>query len=209
MASSLMHICLAKKVNEKLKLNPKQVYLGSIAPDINHWTKVSKLNTHFSNQNNPDIPNIDIFLKQYHSNFNNPFILGYFTHLYADKMWYEKFMPDKCINNKVKLLDGTLKEASEYEWPLMYEDFYKLTSSLIEYFKLDLSFCSEDFSQLENIIKDFPYDKLPILTNEVSLLPLNKTKEKTRLFNLEEILNFIDNCTNDILQILKTQDIIS
>ena len=34
MASAVIHLCVAKKVNEKLKMNERELLLGSIAPDI-------------------------------------------------------------------------------------------------------------------------------------------------------------------------------
>ena len=34
MASSIIHICVAKEVNKYLKRNEKEILIGSIAPDI-------------------------------------------------------------------------------------------------------------------------------------------------------------------------------
>jgi len=210
MASSLIHICIAKNINEKLNLNENQLYLGSITPDINNWSNIPKANTHFSDKDNPDVPNVNLFLEKYSKNLNDPFVLGYFTHLYTDKMWYDKFIPSKFINNKIKLLNGILMQVNEEEWSaMMYHDFTALTKQLTNYFNLDISILYNGDYNLDNIIKEIPYDKLKELTYTIKPLLTDSTENSCCIFTLKEVINFIDSCTNDILNILKTQDIIS
>ncbi len=209
MASSLIHICIAKKINEKLNLDTKQLYLGSIAPDISKWSNVSKLKTHFSSKSDPDIPNIDIFLEKYYNNLNDPFVLGYLTHLYADKMWYNDFMNSKFEGDKIKLLDGSAVKTTVEEWSnMMYNDFSNLTQKLSNYYKLDLTLFNEKFNDPKNIIKEMPLDKLPVLINEVCLLFNNYSCSNLFIFDLEEVTQFIDKCVDNILDILKTQTVI-
>lgn len=210
MASSLIHICIAKKINEKLNLNESQLYLGSIAPDINNWSDIPKTKTHFSNIDNPDIPNVDLFLEEYSKNLSDSFVLGFFTHLYADKIWYEQFIPSKFTNDKIKLLNGILMEVSEDEWSaMMYHDFTVLTKQITSHFNLDISILYKEDYNLDNIIKEIPYGKLKDFTYNIKPLLTDCNEDNCCIFTLKDIINFIDKCTNDILNILKTQDIIS
>ena len=57
MASSVIHMCVAKKINEKLKIpNENELLLGSIAPDISKLIGETKTRSHFLT----DGKNIDI-----------------------------------------------------------------------------------------------------------------------------------------------------
>ena len=44
MASAIIHMCVAKKVNEVLKMDENMIFLGSIAPDISKIVGESKVN---------------------------------------------------------------------------------------------------------------------------------------------------------------------
>ena len=204
MASSLIHICVAKKINEKLNLDEKQLYLGSIFPDISKWTDITKLKTHFSTNDNPNIPKIESFLEKYHNNLNDPFVLGYFTHLYVDKIWYDEFMSSKFEGNKIRLLDGTLVKVNVEQWSnMMYSNFSNLTTQLINFYELDLSLFYEAFRKPNDIIKEIDLDKIPVLIKEVGVLISSTSDNKFYLFDIKEISHFIDKCSDNILDILK------
>ena len=64
MASAIIHLCIAKKVNEKLKMNEKELFLGSIAPDISKQIGESKVKSHFLNTSDSDVPNVFDFLEK-------------------------------------------------------------------------------------------------------------------------------------------------
>ena len=46
---------------------------------------------------------------------NDDFVLGYFIHLYTDKLWKEEFLPTILEKNSIKLLDGTTIKSSKEE----------------------------------------------------------------------------------------------
>ena len=72
MASAIIHIAVAKKVNEYLNRNKKELYLGAIAPDAAKIIGIDRKITHFISKNDDDSsPNIE-----------------YFKSLYIDKMSY-------------------------------------------------------------------------------------------------------------------------
>ena len=141
MASAIMHIAIAKKVKEKIEVeNEKDYYLGSIAPDLAKQIGDSRDKSHFSLNTLNNLPDIDLFTKRYPLFKFNSFDLGYFTHLYADKVWSEDFLPHLTANNSIKLLDGTIIETTPDEMKnMIYSDFTNLNIKIIEEYDLDLS----------------------------------------------------------------------
>ena len=66
MASAIIHLAIAKELENKLEIDDiKDYYLGSIAPDIAKQIGMPKGISHFSNTSRNDIPNIDLFVKRY------------------------------------------------------------------------------------------------------------------------------------------------
>ena len=66
MASTIIHLAIAKKVQEKIRIeNKKDYYLGSIAPDISKQIGESREVSHFLINTKEDIPNLNIFVKRY------------------------------------------------------------------------------------------------------------------------------------------------
>ena len=64
MASAVIHLCVAKEVNKFLKMDEKELLLGSIAPDISKQIGQTKEISHFLDPSNEDdIPNIERFSK--------------------------------------------------------------------------------------------------------------------------------------------------
>ena len=81
MASAIIHIAVAKEINKELHMNEKELFLGTIAPDISKQIGESKLKSHFLTNKDSDLPNLNDFLDKYQSNLTEPFIMGYYIHL--------------------------------------------------------------------------------------------------------------------------------
>jgi len=208
MASSLIHICVAKKVNETLNMDEKQIYLGAIAPDISKLINETKIKSHFLIDEETGVPDINKFLEKYKTNLNDPFVMGYFVHLYTDKIWWEEFMPNKFLFTKVRLLDGSLVELKQKEWlHLLYNDYTNLTTQLLDYYNLDLSLFYEELKLPKNIIKEIPTEKLPLLLNDAGKIIMNSKEEKTYMLDISNIIDFINNCTERIIKSLNKMDI--
>lgn len=204
MASSLIHICVAKKINEKLNFDKKQLYLGSIAPDISKLINESKIKSHFLIEEESGVPNLDDFLDKYKNNLNDPFVMGYFIHLYTDKIWWGDFMPNKFLFTKIRLLDGSLVELQEKEWlHLLYNDYTNLTTQLLDYYNLDLSLFYENMEPPKDIIKEIPMDKLQILIDSAGKIIMNSKEEKTYILDISNIIDFINTSAEDFLKTLE------
>ena len=66
MASTVIHLAIAKKLREQLDIsNEKDFYLGAIAPDISKQIGESKEESHFLINSPNETPNINLFIKRY------------------------------------------------------------------------------------------------------------------------------------------------
>lgn len=205
MASSVIHICVAKKINDTLKVNERQFYLGSIAPDISKFIGEAREKTHFITSADSDVPEINLFLEKYRQYLDDPFVLGYFVHLYTDKIWFGEFMPNKFQDTKIRLLDGTLLEVTEKQWvDLMYSDYTNVATQLFDYYQPDLSLFYEDFEKPNDIIEELQADKLPIFMEKAGEFIMASKEGKTYIFDIDNIIDFVEECNDEILNFLQT-----
>lgn len=205
MASAIIHLAVAKELVNDYKIkDTKQYYLGSIAPDLAKQIGQSKDKSHFIINTKQDVPNIDIYTSKYRKFKRNSFELGYFIHLYTDKLWYEDFIPNIECNNSIKLLDGTIMEVTpEVAIKMIYSDYFNLNIKLIEDYNLDLSLFYEDFKKPRTIIDEIPVDKLDILINKMGIIIENSKQDKTYTFDIYLVEDFISKCTKEIREELK------
>ena len=201
MASAVIHLCVAKEINKVLKMDEKELYLGSIAPDLSKQIGEEKKKSHFLTLKDDDVPNIYEFLSKYKNKLNKPFNMGYFIHLYTDKIWFAEFMRSKLYDNCIKLIDGTVVTMSEKEKiKIIYNDYTNLNIYLIDEFELDLSLFYEEFKYPDTNIDEIPIDKLPILIDKMGLIIMNSLQEKAYVFDNITINEFIRYCTDKILR---------
>ena len=205
MASTIIHLAVAKKVKEKIDVEiDKDYYLGAIAPDISKQIGQSKEESHFLINTPLNIPNINLFIKRYPFFKYNSFDLGYFTHLYTDKLWFEKFLDKIIENSSIKLLDGTIIQTTPEEMKnMIYSDYTNLNISIIEKYNLDLSLFYNDFTIPKTNIREIPVDKLDILINKMGILIENSKEEKTYTFDINLIEDFINTTADEIINELE------
>ena len=101
MASAIIHIAVAKEINKDLHMNEKELFLGTIAPDISKQIGESKVKSHFLPNENTDLPNLEKFLNKYKDYLNIPFIMGYYIHLFTDYLWFKYFIREITNNNYI------------------------------------------------------------------------------------------------------------
>ncbi|MBQ6134927.1 MAG: zinc dependent phospholipase C family protein [Bacilli bacterium] len=205
MASSIIHLAIAKKVAEAFTIkNQKDYYLGSIAPDISKQIGLDKEKSHFLIHTKNDIPNIPLFIKRYPYFYHNSFDLGYFVHLYTDKLWSEEFLPNIVKNDTVHLLNGKSIKMSQNEITnMIYSDYTSLNIDIIDEYELDLSLFYEEFSPPETRIQEIPTDKLDILLNKMGIIVENSKNKKAYTFNKDIINTFIQNTSKKIIEEIK------
>ncbi len=202
MASTLIHIAVAKEVEKRIKKvkNTYDYYLGAIAPDLAKQIGLSKIDSHFiKNSYKEDVPNIKLFENKYPNFKNNDFELGYYTHLYTDKEWFENFIDNITYENSLRLLDGTIIASSRDEiQQLIYSDYTNLNTRIIDEYELDLSLFYEDFKPPTTDITEIPTEKLDILLNKMGIIIQNSKEEKTYSLDIEQIKDFISKTADKI-----------
>ena len=205
MASTIIHIAVAKKVLEEFKpSNQKDYYLGAIAPDISKQLGESRLKSHFFENQFKEIPNIKAFCQKYPNYKTNSFNLGYFVHLYTDKIWEEDFI-HKIKEKKTITFDNgtTISTEGDVFFKMLYTDYTNLNIQIIDKYDLDLSLFYEDFIVPDTNIEEIPVEKLDILLNKISILIENSKGEKSYLIDISEVEEFIEKVSKEIIDYLK------
>ena len=204
MASSIIHLAIAKQVKEKGKLkidNEKDYYLGAIAPDIAKQIGTSRNESHFIFNTREDIPNLKLFTKRYPTFKYNSFTLGYFTHLYSDKEWYANIYNSIVSNSSIKLLDGTIISTTDEEIRnMIYSDYTNLNIEIIDEYNLDLSLFYEDFKVPDTSLIEIPVEKLDILINKMGIIIENTKVETAYTFDISLVKEFIDKVSDQIIK---------
>ncbi len=205
MASAVIHLAVAKELEKYLKIENKKDYnLGAIAPDIAQQLKIEKTKSHFIYNAKSDIPNIKLFKEKYKNFMSNSFELGYFTHLYTDKLWFDGFIDSLTYSNSIKLLDGTIIHVPQEEIKeLIYNDYTNLNTIIIDKYNIDLSLFYEEYQKPNTSIEEVPIDKLNILIDKMGVIIENSNLEKSYIFDITLIDNFINTCVEKIIKELK------
>lgn len=205
MASAVIHLAVAKELEKSLNLKRvKDYYLGAIAPDISKQIGEKREKSHFLINTTNEIPNIKVFTNKYPNFKLNSFDLGYFIHLYTDKLWIENFISKITKEDTIKLLDGSQINATEEEINRMiYSDYTNLNIKLIENHDMDLTLFYEDFKMPVTTMTEIPTEKLDILINKMGILIENSKEKKAYTFNIELVEEFIEKTVVSILEELK------
>ncbi len=131
MASRIMHLCVAKLVDEAIKFEDKDLfYLGCLAPDLVWYGKGSYEDSHFVHTVD-QIKGIDYlrYVDKYKGKETlSDFKMGYFVHLLTDAIWLNTIQ-QVYVRNHVEM------KAQLYE--LGYKDMYKYNPILIKHYGLD------------------------------------------------------------------------
>lgn len=205
MASAIIHLAVAKKIKNSLNIkNENEYFLGAIAPDLSKQIGESKRGSHFLYDNSPNVPDIKKFVNKYPNFTKNEFNLGYFIHLYTDKIWFENYLNILLNYNSIKLLDGSVIPISEEKLSkLVYSDYTNLNIQIIDKYNLDLKLFYEDFKKPVSSISEIDTNKLNILIDKMGIIIANSKTKKNYIFDIFSIEKFINHTTNEILKYLK------
>ncbi len=198
MASMVIHLCVAKKINEKLKVDENDLFLGAIAPDISKCLGESKVVSHFQ-KTNDNIPILSDFLSKY--KLNNNFLLGYYIHLYTDYIWFKYFLTNIASNNNIKLLDGTIIDYDQEKFvELIYNDYTNLNIQLLTKYDIDDKLFYKSVTIPNVKMDEIPVDKLQVLIDKGRKILESATTPKDYVFDIKDIDHFIDVSSNIIYQ---------
>lgn len=210
MPSHKIHLAIAKKINDKLNLDLDLFMLGNVLPDI------CRENHRLSHYQNPDkkvlcFADPDKFLSKHKNELNNPIMLGYLTHILADRFYNEYIFKNfyvyddnnNCIGIKYK---GEFKELDADERKelkhkeLETYDIWLLNNNYVSKFK-DLD-CYKKVKDFDDIT--FSEDRL-IKYIEDANKDIDDSHDEIydyKLSTQEELNNIFNNCIKYILDYL-------
>ena len=200
MASTVIHMAVASEINKKLKRDNKKFLIGSIAPDISKQIGETKRLSHFLDDDDTNIPNIERFLYKYKNKLTDDFVMGYFVHLYTDYLWFKYFIPDIKDKDLITKLDGTVVKCYDGMFDqYVYNDYTNLNVRLFDEYDMDLSIFYNEVPAMDNIIEEIPYDKLQVILDRASVIIENSKVRKEFVFNMDNIKTFVKTSTDLIL----------
>ncbi|MDD3187838.1 MAG: zinc dependent phospholipase C family protein [Bacilli bacterium] len=208
MASSIIHICVAKEINKNLKLDETMLYLGTIAPDLSKLCGETKLKSHFSD-NDDYIPNIDKFIDKYGDNLFDPFIMGYFIHLCTDYLWFRYFITEFNDYNSITLLDGTVMEVDRDQFKkFIYSDYTDMNIKLIDKYELSLDLFFNEVTIPDFDFNEIDISKLQLLIDECGLIIANTKESKNYVFDITNVSQFIETSSKIIYSQIDEKEVI-
>ena len=178
MGSAVMHLCVGKKIAQKLNNSDRKEFLiGNLAPDLSKITNQSKYISHFLRKINingveQEVPDFDKFLMKYRNRLNEPFIQGYLCHLIADDIWFRDYIPNHVLaitEEKDQILLRDIDDYIPYDnfKKMMYSDYSKLNDYLFDMYKIDLK--KFDDMNIENPnMEEFEFEEIHRLIEQIS-----------------------------------------
>ena len=201
MASAIIHIAVANEINKTLKKDEQKFLIGSIAPDIAKQIGMTKVLSHFQDKDD-SIPNLDKFLNKYKDKLNDPFILGYYVHLYTDYLWFKYFIPELYDDDSsmIKKLNGeVIKCNGDMEKLYIYNDYTNLNRKVIDEYNLNLKIFYNSPPVFENGIDEIPMDKIDVLLDKMGLIISKTNEHKNFVFDITNIKKFVSTSVDIIL----------
>lgn len=199
MASTIIHMCVAKKVNEKLNMDIRLLSLGSIAPDSGKYFTGNKDMAHFV-KDNPYIPVMEDFLNKYKDCLDSPFEMGYYIHLLTDKYWFGDFIEEKMVKYNSKFNNTLVREEI---LNVIYKDYSILNKSFIS---LYLPYIDVFFNKLSNFssnLSEIPCNKLGEFVLGMKDIIFDDVSGDCEILKYDEVCKFIDECSDLILLDIK------
>lgn len=227
MPSWSIHLAIAKKVNEKLKLNKDLFYYGNLIPDVDRNSPINKYKAHYYDNNLPyfncpkeHMININLFLKDYKDDLTNPLILGYYCHLLADyyynlNVYTTKWLYDdknniigiKLKNNKIIKIDKEDKRKLRKKYK--HGDFELYGKYLFntleiptnsEIIKDNIKYLKDNLLTDELVDYRIKYLKTDFKKNNKLTLKERLIKNNYKLFTKEELDKMLEECVKLIIE---------
>ena len=205
MASAIIHIAVANEINKTLKQDESKFLIGSIAPDIAKQVGETKIKSHFQDQDD-GIPNLDKFLNKYGNKIKDPFIMGYYVHLYTDYLWFKYFIPEIFDNDTsmIKKLNGEVVKCNgDMKKQYIYNDYTNLNKQVIDEYNLNLKIFYNEAPIIENGIEEIPMEKIDILLDKIGLIIKASNEYKNFVFDITNIKKFVETSVKLILSDLE------
>ena len=222
MPSHKIHMAIALKANNKLKLDSDSLMLGSVLPDLSMNRNHSKAHYQKGATDLEGLANPDEFLKDNKKYLNNPIIIGYLIHLLTDRFYNKYFFENFYLydenNNEIGLIMKDKKRLMNNDEAKYYKhhefdiyDKWLLNHNYVQKFR--------NFDCLNNVIdfKNIKFDKAKLKNY---IINNNKELNKKNIFSKMRIYNYkitnqetldklFNECIEYIIEYLKKEGVIN
>ena len=154
------HIGCALKVKERLNITDDRFIYGSLLPDI---LDMDKRKSHYKKRGTFFlVPDLDYYKDN--NDLKDPFILGYYLHLYLDYYYLEEYLEQ---NNK---------GIDVFSDSTLYRDYDIINKDLVEHFNIDAN-------EIEKILRNNSNNEVSErkLNMNINCLKLNEEGDMTYL----------------------------
>lgn len=221
MPGYILHITAAQMLFNKATtdlafINRDSFQFGNLIPD----SVTDKTYSHFRHPSRQEklmvYPDLDLFLNKYRQLLTDSSCMGYYFHLFIDRMYAKDYIPQIVSfhdKNGVEAFDrkeithALIKRTKElvpiktfFSDEYYYGDFTKLNTYLIQRFDLstNLIFNVENPGITEVNYTDI--DKIQNQLKEYVNIPIEAT-HSLRVFDIEHLLNHLDEMTSRFMQV--------
>ncbi len=212
MASWIMHLAIAKGISKHLKVDLDRFYIGNLLPDAPKLGKTYKMISHFRVDNIPYEESTAAyyqyydymkFFEKYKDKMDDDAVLGYFSHLLTDELWiqqiYNKYMRDE---NREKRDD----QRENY-----YVDYDLLNQLVREEYGLEHDetvYINTDFDVDALGIEEIREPDLQRMVHSLrEYLSVEYPDTRLNLFKEEDILRFVEEAIENIINVIKDEGI--
>lgn len=198
--------------------------LGNIIPDA--MARTAKKESHFwddeTYKNLNRIPNVDDFIKKYGDRLNNPFVLGYYTHLLLDNLFVKEYWQNNFI-----LLDQDMQQENGYDKvkfiklkrdnqiydretflseEMYYGDYDRIYPYIFDRYPfIKIGECDLSCVTVEEIDKEQVAKRLSEMIEKMNKLYDSRDsiiKKNLKVFELEHIYTLMDKVVRDVCEII-------
>ena len=222
MPTPMMHIAIAKKVNEKLALESDLLYIGCL---MTNRTKVEYHVSHFKSEDEgiEGLSKPDMFVEKYGKLLDDTIVLGYLIHLLTDRFWNKYMVNNVYLYNNDQQVVG-VKTKRKKELNMSQEsihvlkaktyaqyDHYLMSNNMVDTIKEkvlelpgvdEIKITREEFDKLideyNEVVKDFKKNRGF----------LNLTNNRYSLINQKEFEQTLERCASYVYSYLRRNDII-
>lgn len=182
MASRIMHLIIAKLIEEEFGLNHNRFGIGNLMPDAHNDKNASKRVSHFVIPGKIDYGNryLDYDRFVYENDLTDDLNLGYMSHLIADDEWLRKIYVPIMLDENEKIIR---EKQNDY-----YRDYGKLNQKLIKSYDLKLDYTYVE-SPFEWICSDRMKEHVDALIGDFSK---EYSNDLLKIMDYDEILSYID-----------------
>lgn len=224
MPGFILHMTAAKMLFQKWQQNiidPNEFQVGNLIPD-------SVSDKTFSHFRHPDrneklmvYPDLDLFLNKYSHLLHSSSCLGYYFHLFIDRVYAKDYIPQvvtfydvngqECADRK-DITHALIKRTGElvpirtiFSDEYYYGDFTKLNTYLIQRFDLSTDF---DFYVMNPGIKEVDYTDIEKIQKQLQGyldVPAEAVSE-LKVFDIEDLLAFLEGATEKFADMIRHND---